>query len=42
MENRCIVCDNIIPEGIQVCPNCWEKIMGDDDNENHKVCQSRI
>ena len=21
-ENRCIVCNEIIPEGLQVCPNC--------------------
>ena len=22
MENRCVVCGDIIPEGRQVCPNC--------------------
>ena len=22
MENRCVVCGAIIPEGQQVCPNC--------------------
>ena len=22
MENRCVCCGEIIPEGIQVCPNC--------------------
>ena len=22
MENRCIVCGEIIPEGRQICPNC--------------------
>lgn len=21
-ENRCIMCNEIIPEGIDVCPNC--------------------
>ena len=36
MENRCIICGAIIPEGRLVCPNCeagqkpeWKK----DDNE---------
>ena len=24
MENRCVCCGEIIPEGIQVCPNCEE------------------
>lgn len=24
MENRCVVCGAIIPEGRQVCPNCME------------------
>lgn len=24
MENRCVVCGCIIPEGLQVCPNCQE------------------
>ena len=22
MDNRCVCCDEIIPEGRQVCPNC--------------------
>lgn len=22
MENRCIICGAVIPEGRQVCPNC--------------------
>lgn len=22
MENRCIICGAIIPEGRQICPNC--------------------
>ena len=22
MEDRCVVCDNIIPEGRMVCPQC--------------------
>lgn len=24
-ENRCVVCNEIIPEGRQVCPNCAVK-----------------
>ena len=22
MENRCVICGKIIPEGRQICPNC--------------------
>ena len=22
MEDRCLMCDEYIPEGLQVCPNC--------------------
>ena len=22
MENKCVVCGAVIPEGMQVCPNC--------------------
>ncbi len=22
MENRCVCCGEVIPEGIMVCPNC--------------------
>lgn len=41
MENRCVICDEIIPEGIQFCIECWKEIMGDDtdeDNESGKPC----
>lgn len=34
MENRCVICGVIIPEGVQVCSACWKEIM-EDDNENH-------
>lgn len=27
MENRCLICDEIIPEGRQVCPICEESIL---------------
>lgn len=26
-ENRCLFCGEIIPEGIQVCPNCYHKAI---------------
>ena len=26
-ENRCVVCGNIIPEGLMVCQNCERKVM---------------
>jgi predicted amidophosphoribosyltransferase len=34
MEDKCICCDNIIPEGRQVCPNCEKDI----DSANKKYC----
>ena len=27
MENRCVVCGEIIPEGMQVCASCMEKSL---------------
>lgn len=42
MENRCIICGNIIPEGTQYCPNCWNKIMKGETNEDNKVSKPRI
>ena len=43
MEDRCIVCDAIIPEGRQVCPNC-EKVSATDEtfvDANH-LCNGLI
>ena len=31
IEERCVICDDQIPEGRQVCPNCKEKIMNEED-----------
>ena len=25
MNNKCVCCGEIIPEGVQVCPNCIDK-----------------
>ncbi len=25
MEERCVCCGDIIPEGRQVCPACWDR-----------------
>lgn len=33
MENRCVACGAIIPEGQQVCPNCE---AGDWPNQEQK------
>ena len=33
MEERCICCGEIIPEGRQVCPNCEAKYQ--ENNEDH-------
>jgi hypothetical protein len=30
MENTCVCCGRIIPEGRQVCPNCENKFIGPD------------
>ena len=35
MENRCVICGDIIPEGTQVCPICWEEIMEGKSNEDN-------
>lgn len=31
MENRCICCGEIIPEGSWVCPNCLVSVKEEDD-----------
>lgn len=36
-DNKCIFCEEIIPEGIQICPNCWEELMGGNKDENNKI-----
>lgn len=28
-DNRCIICGAIIPESVQVCPNCEKDIKGE-------------
>lgn len=33
MENRCVVCGAIIPEGRQVCPNCMEGFVPEKKQE---------
>ena len=32
MEERCICCGEIIPEGRQVCPNCERKYQKNEEN----------
>ena len=29
MEDRCVMCGEVIPEGLQVCPSCQRKVMRD-------------
>ena len=38
MENRCIVCGEIIPEGREVCPNCeaGQKPEQEHEDNEHK------
>ncbi len=33
-NNRCVVCGAIIPEGLQVCPNCESGTTPEKDNTN--------
>ena len=42
MEDTCICCGAIIPEGVMVCPNCLLCVKQEDDNENHKVSESCV
>jgi len=35
MENICVVCGAIIPEGRQVCPNCMEGFVPVQEQEDH-------
>lgn len=32
-ENRCVMCNEIIPEGIDVCPNCKNKVNKESEND---------
>lgn len=34
MVDRCICCGEIIPEGVQVCPNCLVASKGDMEGED--------
>ena len=34
MDNRCVVCGAIIPEGRQVCPNCEQGQKAEKKNES--------
>ena len=29
MEDRCVICGNIVPEGTDVCPRCYQKWITD-------------
>lgn len=42
MENRCVICGEIIPEGTQVCSICWEEMMEDNADEDNKIGKSCI
>lgn len=35
MENTCVVCGAIIPEGWQVCPNCMEGFIPEQEREDN-------
>ena len=34
MEDHCVMCGEIIPEGRQVCPVCEKKYGGSDNSES--------
>ncbi len=40
-ENTCIMCGAVIPEGIQVCPNCENRVIKEKTNE-HSTYDSYI
>ena len=35
MDNTCVMCGEIIPEGIMVCPICEKRIMEDVDEKTY-------
>ncbi len=42
MENRCIYCGDIIPEGRLVCWICEHKIMDDSDSDEKSVRENNV
>ncbi len=36
MENYCVVCGTIIPEGRMVCPICEEKVIRQSKHQNDR------
>ena len=38
MENRCVVCGAMIPEGRQICPNCEKGYMTVPDDKEQEEC----
>ncbi|MBR1750943.1 MAG: hypothetical protein IJ740_08725 [Ruminococcus sp.] len=37
MEDRCVICGNIIPEGTEICPQCYKKWLADEENDPEKT-----
>ena len=37
MENRCLICGRIVPEGTEVCPLCLKKWLPDEDDDPEKL-----
>ena len=42
MENRCIFCGTIVPEGRQVCKNCEVKIMNKEGMRGSRILKPRL
>lgn len=42
MEDRCVCCGAIIPEGSWACPNCLLNVKEVDCNEDNERCQSSL
>ena len=41
MENRCVICWEIIPEGSIVCQRCEARIMREGGNDEHSgICEA--
>lgn len=33
MEDRCVICGEVIPEGTEVCPRCYQKWLPRNDSD---------
>ena len=41
MEDTCVICGRVIPEGRQVCPACEQKQNETEDNSPKSTCSDQ-